>query len=72
MKRFYLCPVIGDGSEENPFRPAVAEYDVQWSCAIASGEDGRPLQAMCVVEVGADDHAALQADPAFTDITAEQ
>ena len=25
MVRYYLCDVIGDGSEDNPYRPAVAD-----------------------------------------------
>lgn len=70
VKRFYLCPIIGIGTEEDPFRPKVANYAVQWSCPIASGEDGRPLQMMTIAEVVADDHTALLGDPELTDVTA--
>lgn len=72
MKRFYLCPVIGDGSEENPYRPKAMLYGVGCSGAIASHESGSPAQLMTVAEVNAPDHSALQADPEITDVTADE
>lgn len=30
MRRYYVCSIIGNGQEENPFRPAVAEYGLNW------------------------------------------
>jgi hypothetical protein len=69
-KRYYLGPIIGDGTEENPFRPKVALYSVQWSCPIASLENGHPAQMRAISEVEADDHSALLADPELTDVTA--
>lgn len=61
-KRYYLCDVIGDGTEDNPFRPAVADYGVNWSGSIPTGEDGRPTTTWALVIVGAKDHAQLRKD----------
>lgn len=32
----YICDVIGDGSPENTYRPAIADYTVAWAAV-----DGR-------------------------------
>lgn len=33
----YICDIIGDGTAENSFRPAIDEYGLAWSAV-----DGRP------------------------------
>lgn len=68
-RRFYLCPIIGAGTEDDPYRPKVAEYPVSWTAQIVSGADGRPAQAMVIAEVETDDHSALLADADLTDVT---
>lgn len=64
-KRFYLCKVFGDGSIDNPYRPAVADHGVSWAGQIATDDTGKPIYdwALCVVEAKA--HAKLIADPAI-------
>lgn len=62
-KRYYLCDIIGDGSEENPFRPAVANYNVSWTGPIETGEDGRPIHANTIVLVNTENHTQLRNDP---------
>lgn len=72
MKRFYVAPVIGDGTEFNPYRPKVANYAVNWSVILPSKPDGTPLFPWCLVIVGAPDHTALVNDvdlDAFPEIT---
>lgn len=54
-KRYYLCDVIGDGSEENPLRPAVADMGVNWVGEIS--EDG----TKCLVLVSTVNHGPIMA-----------
>ncbi len=60
-KRYYLCDIVGDGTDENPFRPAVANLPgVAWSGEIPTGPDGRPLFGWCLVIVGTKNHAEVR------------
>lgn len=63
--RYYLCDVIGAGTEDSPYRADLADAPGinGISAVIASGPDGRPLYpyALCVVE--ADDHQQLRTRP---------
>ena len=62
-KRYYVCDIIGDGSEYNSYRPAVADYDVSWSAQIPSSlETGKPLYTNCLVIVGTANHGVLNRD----------
>lgn len=59
-KRFYLCDIIGDGDEFNPYRPAVADYGVAWVALIPSDQStGRPLFDWTLVRVAAPNHSTL-------------
>ncbi len=62
-KRMYICPVIGDGTEDNPFRPAIADLTppVNWTATIPTGDDGRPLMAWCLAIVGTRNHQRVRA-----------
>ena len=62
LTRRYSCPVIGRGTDDDPYRPVVADMGVGWTADIVTGEYGRPTQARCIVEVTAADHSALLAD----------
>lgn len=62
-KRFYISKIVGDGTEYNPFRPKVADYNVSWSGVIPSNEDGTPKFGFTFVIVNTQDHTALLADP---------
>lgn len=65
-KRYYISPIIGDGSEFNPFRPKVADYGVSWAGSIPSDPNtGQPLSTWALVVVNAKNHAALLADDAI-------
>ena len=64
-KRYYLSSIIGDGSMDNPFRPAVADYEaagVSWAGAIETDPSGRPIHADCLVIVNTEDHSVLRRD----------
>lgn len=61
-KRYYLSSIIGDGTDDNPYRPAIADYNVSWAGAIETDPNGRPLHADCLVIVNTEDHVALRRD----------
>ena len=62
-KRFYVCKVVGDGSEYNPYRPKVADYQVNWAGMIQSNPDGTPKYGFAFVIAATIDHTQLLADP---------
>lgn len=61
--RYYICDVIGDGTDDNPYRADLQDAPGidGISAVIASGPDGRPAfpYALCVVE--ASNHLPLRA-----------
>lgn len=60
MKRYYICDIIGDGTEENSFRPSVADEGVSWVGPIPSDPvTGRPLSTWALVLVAAPEHGKL-------------
>ena len=62
-KKYYVSAIIGDGTEENPFRPAVADHGVNWAGSIQSDPvTGHPIHADCFVLVATANHAKLKAD----------
>lgn len=63
MRRYYICPVIGDGSEFNAFRPKVADYNVSWVGVVAQNPDGTLKRPWSVVLVNTVNHDPLIADP---------
>lgn len=62
-KRYYLCDIVGDGSEDNPFRPLVADYNMSYVMACDSDAVGRPLHADALVLVDTEDHSQLRGKP---------
>jgi hypothetical protein len=67
-KRYYLCDIVGDGTRDNPYRPAVANLTnpgVNYVAVIPSDPaTGRPLAAWCLVLASTNNHARIQALPA--------
>lgn len=61
-KRYYVAEIIGDGSMDNPYRPAVEDYGVAWAGAIETDVAGKPIHRDCLVLVSTDNHAQLRAD----------
>lgn len=58
----YICQIIGNGTEESPFRPAIADYPVSWSACIDSDERGSPVSSCCVVTVHDGDVSLFSSD----------
>ncbi len=61
----YLCEVIGAGTEDNPFRPAIADYPVRWSL-LADGRADQTKTAGTMrvrAETTPEQHAEIVADP---------
>lgn len=65
MKRYYMTDLIGDGSEENPFRPAVANLGVSHVAVFPPQdlETGQYQGTTCLVLVNTVNHAQVIADP---------
>ena len=64
MKRYYLCDIIGDGGEDNPYRPAVADHGVNYAPVYPSQDPvtGQYARPHCLVLVAAPSHTALRGD----------
>ncbi len=62
-KRYYLAPVVGDGSEENAYRLKVADYGVNHTAVIASDPTtGRPVVPWGLAIVATPNHLPLLQD----------
>jgi hypothetical protein len=62
MDRYYLCPIIGTGSEANPFRAKIADAAVKRvSAVIDTGIDGKPTRRWTVCRVTATDFSEVEA-----------
>lgn len=64
-KRYYVCDIIGDGIEE-PFRPKVDDFGVNWVGQIKSDANGLPEIPWAIVLVATNNHAQLQNVPGIT------
>lgn len=64
MNRYYLCAIIGDGSESNPFRAAVSDHRVNHVAAFPPQDPATGLYSrnLCLALVNAADHLLLLAD----------
>ena len=60
--RPYLSPIIGTGTDADPYRPKVATYPVAWAAVIAGQPNGAPKLTWSLVIVNAPDLSALEAD----------
>lgn len=60
--RYYLIPIIGDGTHRNPYRVALRATNISVAAHIPSKEDGTPAvdEALCVVRC--EDHDNLIAN----------
>jgi hypothetical protein len=63
MTRYYVCPVVGTGTRQDPYRPKAADYSVAYTCVLRAAPDGRPAQLWSLCLVDTSDHTALLADP---------
>lgn len=57
MKRYYISDIIGDGTEDNPYRAKIADEGVAHASIIPSDpETGRPLNTWALSIVAAQNH----------------
>lgn len=62
-KRFYMADIIGDGTDEDQFRPAVDAHAVNWAGSFPVNlENGHPLKSWTLVTVEAINHSPLLVD----------
>ncbi len=61
MKRYAICPMIGDGTEDNPFRAKVPA-GLNHVAVIPSNPGEPPRWPWALVEVSGSDLSALDAD----------
>jgi hypothetical protein len=66
VRRVYLAPITGTGTEHDPYRANVHGHN--HSAVIPSDEKGHPLHRVALVLVSAEDHTQLEADPAIVPI----
>lgn len=62
MKRYYVCKIIGDGSDSEPYRPKVADYPVAWVGMVGSNPNGTPRFGWALVLVDTVNHDQLLND----------
>lgn len=73
MQRYYICPVVGVGSDADPQRPKVANYStavnpINVSAAILTDALGKPARTWCLARVQGADLSAIDADAQCVDI----
>jgi len=74
MGRFYVCPVIGMGTPEDVFRPAIADKGVRhWTACIDNiprGEvgEGTPRLSWSVVWADTENWTEVDADPTLVNL----
>lgn len=63
---YYQCPTIGSGTDTDPYRPKIANYDCSWSCVYAE-----PGESTSIVAVNAmpDVLAQINSDSQITVVT---
>ena len=65
MKRYYICDIIGDGTQENSYRPSIALENVNWTAIMPANNPvtGAPVKQWALVIVGAQDHSSFETKP---------
>lgn len=62
MRRFYISPIIGNGTETNPYRASAADKGKSYLSIIPTGADGIPLFRWALCVVNTTDHTPLTGD----------
>lgn len=64
MKRYFIADIIGDGSDTDEYRAAVAVYPVNWSAEVPWNDaENRPTNVWTVAEVSGGDMSGFTGDP---------
>jgi hypothetical protein len=62
VKQYYLCPLLGDGTDGNEYRPAVADINVDHVAWVPTDAvTGRPTKPWALILASAVDHTAITA-----------
>lgn len=63
MKRYFIADIIGDGSDTDEYRAAVAVYPVNWAAEVPWNDaENRPLNNWTVAEVNGGDMSGFEGD----------
>jgi hypothetical protein len=66
--RVYICPVIGAGTKQDPYRSRGADFGYQYASFIPSKADGSPAFTWALTVVVGADFAAIDADASCDDL----
>jgi len=64
-KRYYISPIIGDGTETNPYRAKVSDHGKPWVGVIPTDETGKPIKDWALVLVDTANHKPIVDDNAI-------
>jgi hypothetical protein len=75
--RYYLTPIIGTGTEDNPYQPKVANYQCNWAAAYEIPGEKTSIVAVnatpvVFAQIDADADITLLADNLEDTITSEE
>lgn len=67
MKRHYIAPIIGSGTDSDPYRPLVEDYGVPYSAIFPTHPEGhpdwgKPATDWALVIVGGNKHSEIMKD----------
>lgn len=68
MIRLFITPIIGDGSEDNPFRTKAADFGYQYSAFLPAKADGTPKFLWVLVVLKSNNFTAIDADTSCDDL----
>ena len=62
-KRYYISPIVGDGTEENPYRAKISDHGEPWVGVIPTDPvTGVPVNTWALVRVSAVNHTDILKD----------
>jgi len=61
-KRYYISPIVGDGSETNPYRAKVSDHGKPWVGSIPTDATGKPTKDWALVLVDTVNHNTIVKD----------
>lgn len=67
--RIYVCPIIGTGTENDPYRAATADDGVNHAAEIPTDATGKPINTYCVVMADEKDDATVMTRTTVTRYT---
>ena len=75
--RYYLAPTIGTGTEADPYRPKVADYQCNWAAVYSTPDETEAIVAVSATEdvfdlIGADADMIFLGDDLDEAMTTEE